>query len=78
LRRSERVFLEYGQFLWRQLTPLARLQSLELQRSHAHASQFLYGMSNGGKNLTYLSIAILTQLHIEERARGITLQNHQL
>jgi hypothetical protein len=72
------VFLEYGQFLWRQLTPLARLQSLELQRSHAYAPQFLYGMSNGGKNFAHLSIAILTQLHVEERARGITLQNHQL
>jgi len=35
-------------------------------------------MSNGGKNFAHLAIAILTQLHIEERARRITLQNHQL
>jgi hypothetical protein len=72
------VFLEHCQFLWRQFTPLARLQSLELQRSHAHAPQFLYWMPNGGKNLAYLAIAIFTQLHIEQRARSITLQNHQL
>ena len=78
LRRSERVFLEYGQFLGRQFTPLARLQSLELQRSHAHAPQFLYWMSNGGKNFAHLAIAIFTQLHIEKRARRVTLQNHQL
>jgi hypothetical protein len=78
LRRSESVFLEYSQFLGRQLTPLACLQSLELQRSHAHASQFLDRVSNGGKNVAHLAIAILTQFHIEERARCITLQNHQL
>ena len=72
------MFLEYGQLLRRQLTPLACLQSLELQRSHAHAPQFLYWMANGGKNFAHLAIAIFTQLHIEKRARRITLQNHQL
>jgi hypothetical protein len=78
LRRSERVLLEYGQFLRRQFTPLACLQSFELQWSHAHAPQFLYWMSNGGKNLAHLAIAIFTQLHVEKCARRITLQNHQL
>jgi hypothetical protein len=78
LRRGEGVFLENCQFLRRQLTPLACLQSLELKGSHAHASQFLDRVSNGGKNVAHLAIAILTQFHIEERARCITLQNHQL
>ena len=72
------MLAQHGKFLGSQLPPLAGLQRLELQRSHAHAAQLLDRVPEGRQHVANVAVAALAQLHVEERATGVALQDHQL